>query len=58
MLSKNEPALQLQLHLPSPFCISGDVMVNRNKKKIKLQQKNTQNSNIQNIQFMHIPVKM
>ena len=36
MLSKNEPALQLLPHLP--FCISGDVMVNRNKKKIKLQQ--------------------
>ena len=32
-------------------------VVNQNK-KIKIAKKNTQNSNIQNIQFMHIPVKM
>ena len=32
-------------------------VVNQNK-KIKIAKKNTQNSNIQKIQFMRIPVKM
>ena len=33
-------------------------VVNQNKKIKIATKKNTQNSNIQNIQFMHIPVKM